>query len=157
MQQAIDDLGLKVELKAVWVGDFNDPTKARELTEAMIAEGADVIVGSLNLGMFGLFEAVKGAPGKVWATAKYTDKSLYAPDNCVTSLLYDWAGPLKEIVQRIMAGEKGGYYPLGFDTGVALQFPLRNVSEELNKEIQQIVADIESGKIKVEKNIQPIE
>lgn len=157
MQQAINDLGLKVQLKAVWVGDFNDPTKARELTDAMIAEGADVIVGSLNLGMFGLFEAVKGAPGKVWATAKYTDKSLYAPNNYVTSLLYDWAGPLKEIVQKIMAGQKGGYYPLGFDTGVAIQFPLRNVSEELNKEIQQLVADIESGKIKVEKNIQPIE
>ncbi|UCC88115.1 MAG: BMP family protein, partial [Anaerolineales bacterium] len=64
MQQAINDLGLDVELKPVWVGDFNDPTKARELTDAMIAEGADVIVGSLNLGMFGLFEAVKGAPGQ---------------------------------------------------------------------------------------------
>ena len=55
VEQAIEDLGLDVELKPVWVGDFNDPTKARELTDAMIAEDVDVIMGSLNLGMFGLF------------------------------------------------------------------------------------------------------
>ncbi|MEW6717288.1 MAG: BMP family protein [Chloroflexota bacterium] len=157
MEQAISDLGLDVELKPVWAGDFNDPTKARELAGAMIAEGVDVIVGSLNLGMFGLFEAAKSADTQVWVTAKYTDKSSFAPDNCITSLLYDWAGPLKEIVQKIISGETGGYYPLGFDTGVALQFPLRNVSEELSSEIEQITVDIASGKIEVIKNIEPIE
>ncbi len=157
MQQAINDLGADVELKPVWAGNFNDPTKARELTDAMIADGADVIVGSLNLGMFGLFEAVKGAPGQVWATAKYTDKSNFAPDNYITSVLYDWAGPLEDIVQKIMAGETGGYYPLGFDTGVALQMPLRNVSDQINSEMKQIIADVQSGKIKVAKDTTPIE
>jgi basic membrane protein A len=157
MEQAIDDLGSDVELKPVWVGDFNDPTKSRELTDAMIAEGADVIVGSLNLGMFGLFEAVKGAPGQVWATAKYVDKSNFAPDHYVTAVVYDWAGPLKDIVGKIMEGETGGYYPLGFDTGVAVQMPLRNVPDELNSEIEQIVADVQSGKIEVVKNTEPIE
>jgi basic membrane protein A len=157
IEQAIDDLGLDVEVKAVWAGNFNDPTKARELTDAMIAEGADVIMGSLNLGMFGLFEAVKSAPGQVLATAKYTDKASFAPDNYITSVLYDWAGPLKDIVGKIMEGETGGYYPLGFDTGVAVQFPLRNVSDELNSEIKQIVADVQSGKIEVVKNAEPIE
>lgn len=157
IEQAIDDLGLDVELKAVWVGDFNDPTKARELTDAMIAEDCDVIMGSLNLGMFGLFEAVKGAPEQVLATAKYTDKAGFAPDHYMTSVLYDWAGPLKEITQRIMDGETGGYYPLGFDTGVAIQLPLQNVPEELNGEIEQIVADVQSGKIEVVKDTTPIE
>ena len=157
MQQAVKDLGLDVEIKPAWVGDFNDPTKSRELAGAMIAEGADVIVGSLNLGMFGLFEAVKSASGPVWATGKYTDKSQYAPDNYLTSVLYDWAGPLKDIVQRIMKGETGGYYPLGFDTGVALHLPVRNASDELNSEIKQIVADVQSGKIQVVKNTEAIE
>jgi basic membrane protein A len=157
VEQAIDDLGLDVEVKPVWVGDFNDPTKARELTDAMIAEGVDVIMGSLNLGMYGLFEAVKGAPGPVLATAKYVDKSTFAPDHYITAVLYDWAGPLKDIVQKIMAGETGGYYPLGFDTGVAIQLPLRNVSDELNGEVEQLVADIQSGKIEVVKNTEPIE
>ncbi len=157
MQQAVDDLGLDVELRPVWVGDFNDPTKARELTEAMIGEGADVIVGSLNLGMFGLFEAAKGAQRDVLATAKYVDKSSYAPEHYITALLYDWAGPLKDIVGRIMEGESGGYYPMGFDTGVSIQMPLQNVPDELNAEVQQIVEDIQSGEIEVVEDTSPIE
>ena len=157
IEQAIADQGLDVEVKPVWVGDFNDPTKARELTDAMMAEDVDVIMGSLNLGMLGIFEAAKNAPDQVWVTAKYTDKSEFAPDHYVTSLLYDFAGPLKDITQRIMAGESGGYYPLGFDSGVSLQSPLQNISDELVSQIEQIVADIESGKIEVLKNTEAIE
>ncbi len=157
MEQAIDDLGLEVEIKSVWAGDFNDPTKARELTEAMIAEDVDVIVGSLNLGMFGLFEAVKNASADVKATAKYVDKSTYAPENYVTAVLYDWAEPLKEITQKIMEGETGGYYPMTFGAGVNLQLPLNNAPEEINSEVEEIVAGIESGEIEVIKNTEPIE
>ena len=120
---------MDVELKLVWAGDFNDPTKARQVADALIAEGCDVLMGSLNLGMFGVFEAVKSAPDKVLVTAKYTDKSTYAPDNYLTSLIYDFAGPLTAIYNKIQAGEMGGYYPLGFDTGVVIQTPLMNVDE----------------------------
>jgi len=157
MEQAIDDLELDVELNPVWVGNFNDPTKARELADAMIADGVDVIVGSLNLGMFGLFEAVKAAPEPVWVTAKYTDKTNFAPENYVTSVLYDFEGPLTEIAQKIMDGETGGYYPLGFDTGVALQLPLSNVTEDLNTGMTELIEKIESGEIEVIKNTEPIE
>ncbi len=157
MEQAIADSGREVQLQAVWAGNFNDPSKARELSDAMIADGVDVIAGSLNLGMFGVFEAVKSAPEEVYVTAKYTDKSSFAPDNYVTSLLYDFAGPLTAIVQRILDGESGGYYPLGFDTGVALQFPLRNVPPELDAEMQEIVAKLIAGEIQVVKNTEPIE
>ncbi len=152
VQQAVKDLGLDVEVKAVWAGDFNDPTKARQVADALIAEGCDVIMGSLNLGMFGLFEAVKASPTKVLVTAKYTDKSTYAPDNYMTSLLYDFAGPLKDIYAKIQAGETGGYYPLGFATGVALQTPLKNVSPEIQAEMDTLLADLRSGKIEVVKD-----
>uniref|UniRef100_A0A7C4Q2E5 BMP family ABC transporter substrate-binding protein n=1 Tax=Bellilinea caldifistulae TaxID=360411 RepID=A0A7C4Q2E5_9CHLR len=156
VQQAIKDLGLDVEVKAVWAGDFNDPTKARQVADALIAEGCDVIMGSLNLGMFGLFEAVKASPTKVLVTAKYTDKSTYAPDNYMTSLLYDFAGPLKEIYAKIQAGETGGYYPLGFATGVALQTPLKNISPEIQAEMDTLLADLRAGKIEVVKDTSEI-
>jgi len=157
MQQAVSDLGLDVEIKPVWVGDFNDPTKARELTEAMLSEDVDVIVGSLNLGMFGLFEAVKGSGGDVYATAKYVDKTNYAPDNYLTAVVYDWATPLKDIIQKIMNGETGGYYPMQFGTGFNLQTPIKNTSDEINQEIEQIISDVQSGKIEVVKNTEAIE
>jgi basic membrane protein A len=156
IQQAMKDVGSTATLKTVWAGDFNDPTKARQIADAMIAEGIDVIIGSLNLGMFGLFEAVKAGSGTVLVTAKYTDKSLYAPKNCITSLLYDFAGPLKEIVSKIQGGQKGGYYPLGFATGVKLQLPLKNVGDDVNKAAAQAIEDVKSGKIQVVKDNTPI-
>lgn len=107
--------------------------------------------------MFGLFEAVKAGSGDVLVTAKYTDKSSYAPDNYLTSVLYDFSGPLTEIVSKTMEGETGGYYPLGFDTGVSLQMPLANASPEVNEKVEQIIKDLEEGKIEVVKDTSPIE
>lgn len=158
IEQAIKDSGKTVELKPVWTGDFNDPAKARQVADAMIAEGVDVIIGSLNLGMQGVFESVKSNTGaKVLVTAKYSDKAQFAPENYITSLLYDFNGPMKEIVGKIQSGEKGGYYPLGFATGVKLQTPLSNVPESVNTEMDTIINDMVSGKIQVERNVEPIQ
>jgi basic membrane protein A len=157
MQQALKDMNSTAELKMVWAGDFNDPTKARSVTDAMIADNVDVIVGSLNLGMFGVFESVKAAQNPVLVTAKYTDKTNFAPKNYVTSLLMDFKGPLEEIIGKIQAGEKGGYYPLGFATGVTLQTPLLNVAANVNTEMTQVMNDIKDGKIKVTKDTTAIE
>jgi basic membrane protein A and related proteins len=158
IQQALEDEGLsdQVELQAVWVGDFNDPTAARELADAMIADGVDVIIGSLNLGMVGVFEAAKTSDQTVYVTAKYTDKSIFAPDNFVSGVLYDWAGPLTEIVSNIQQGETGGYYPLGFATGVRLQEP-RNVPDDVKQRVLDVVQQLESGEIEVVKNTDPTE
>ena len=153
VRQAVTDLGLDVQIVAVWAGDFNDPTKARQVADALIADGCDVIMGSLNLGMFGLFEAAKASGTDVRVTAKYTDKATYAPENYMTSLIYDFAGPLTEIYNRILAGETGGYYPLGFDTGVSLQQPLRNVSPEVQARMETILQDLVDGKIQVVKDV----
>ena len=155
MQQAFKDLNATVDFKYVWAGDFNDPSKGRQLADAMLADGVDVIVCSLNLGIFGVFEAAKAKDpdgGHILITAKYIDKTNFAPKNYITSLLYDFKGPMKEIVGKIMAGTKGGYYPLGFATGVAIQTPLKNVSADLNTQIQSIIDDVKSGKTQVVKD-----
>jgi len=159
VEQAIKDLGVTVEFKKVWSGDFNDPTKGRQLADAMLADGVDVIICSLNLGIFGVFEAAKAKDpegGHILVTAKYIDKTSFAPKNYITSLLYDFKGPMKEIVGRIIKGEKGAYYPLGFATGVAVQFPLKNVSDDINTSIKTLVDDVKSGKIQVVKDITAI-
>ncbi len=159
VQQAIKDLGLEdtVEFKYVWAGDFNDPTKARQLADALIADGVDVIMCALNLGVFGAFEAVKAAPDKnVLITVKYIDKANFAPNNYITALVYDFAGPLTEIVTKIQAGETGGYYPLGFATGVDLQMPLKNVDPAIETQVQGILDKVKAGTITVVKDTSEI-
>lgn len=158
MEQASSDLGLDVRIQPVWTGDFNDPAAGRQLAGQLLAQNVDVVVGSLNLGMVGVFEAVKAEPaGEAWVTAKYTDKSEFAPEHYVTSVLYDFTGPLRQIVERIQAGETTGYYPLGFDTGVELQLPLQNVGPEVEEELLPVIEGVESGEIEVEKNTTPID
>ena len=152
IQQALTDMGSKAELVINYTGDFNDPTKARQAADAMIASGVDVIMASVNLGVLGVFEAAKTAAdsGKtVLVTAKYTDKSSFAPKNYITSVLYDFAKPLEDIVTKIQAGEKGGYYPLGFDTGVSIKFPLANVDPAVEAQAKDVVAKVMDGTIKV--------
>lgn len=157
IDQAIEELGADVEVIPVWAGDFNDPGKARELADALIADGVDVIITSLNLGTLGVFEAAKAADGKVLVIAKYTDKSEFAPDNYVTSMLYDFSDPLTNIVRNIENGESGGMYHLGFDTGIDLQLPLSNASDELNADIEALLNDMKAGNVTVVKDTEPIE
>ena len=157
MQQAIADTGLDVTLNPVWAGDFNDPAKARELADAMIADDVDVLIGSLNLGVFGIFEAAKNTDKPIKVIAKYTDKSSFAPEHYVTALLYDFEGPLLDIIGQIEAGTTGGYYPLGFATGVSLQLPLQNVADEVGSQMESLIAELEAGNIDVVKNVEAIE
>jgi basic membrane protein A len=157
IEQAIGDLGLDVEVIPVWVGDFNDPSKARELADTLISEDVDVIVSSLNLGTLGVFEAAKAAGPEIKVIAKYTDKSEFAPDNYVTSALYDFEGPLTDIVGNILNGERGGNYNLGFDTGIDMQLPLTNASDEINTFAEELLADMKAGNVEVIKDTAPIE
>lgn len=150
IQQALADLGSDVELIYVWTGDFNDPTKARQTADALIGQGVDVIMSSLNLGVYGVFEAAKAVADKqILVTVKYTDKTSYAPANYVTSVIYDFAGPLQDIIMRIYAGETGGYYPLGFDTGVKVQLPLKNVDPAVQTQVEETVQKVIDGSIVV--------
>lgn len=153
IEQAIADLGVDVELIPVWTADFNDPAKTRQLADALIADGVDVIMGSVNLGMVGVFEAAKATTDrKILITAKYSDKTSFGPDNYMTALLYDFSDPLVQIITKIKAGETGGYYPLGFDTGVKLQLPLQNVPEEVSAQVEEITQKVISGEIVVVKD-----
>lgn len=153
IQQAISDLDIKVELVPVWTADFNDPAKTRQLADALIADGVDVIMGSVNLGMVGVFEAAKATTDKkILITAKYSDKTSFGPDNYITAVLYDFSKPLVDIITSIEGGKTGGYYPLGFDTGVALQLPLQNVTPEVAAKVEEVINKVISGEIVVVKD-----
>jgi len=153
MNQALKDAGSTAQIIPVWTGDFNDPAKAQQITSQLMSQGADVIVGSLNLRTVGAFQATKDKPaGSVWIPAKYTDKSQSAPEQYATSLISDLTKPLDDILAKIQAGARSGYYPLGFDTGVQIQEP-KNLPAEVTEKVEAVVADVKSGKITVEKNL----
>lgn len=159
IQQALDDLGSTAKINYSFVGDFNDPVKARTTAESLIGVGCDVLLSSLNLGNYGLFTAVEKADSKVFLTTKYTDKQEHAPENYLTTDLFNFDVPLLDIVGKVIAGEKGGAMDLEYGKEKAryTQFPVNHVSEEINQQLMKIADDVESGKITVIKNMETIE
>ncbi|WP_392543796.1 BMP family ABC transporter substrate-binding protein [Oryzobacter telluris] len=149
MEQAMKDTGAGTTIKPVWTGDFNDAAKAQQFATQLIGSGADVVVGSLNQGATGTFQAFEGKPeGSGWVTAKYTDKSKAAGSHYAGSLEYDFTQPLADVLAKIKAGTTTGRYPLGFDTGVKIQMS-DGVPADVKAAVDETVAKVTSGEIKV--------
>ena len=159
MQQALDDLGSTAKIHYSFVGDLNDPVKSRTTAESLIGAGCDILISSVNLGNYGLFTAVEKADSRVYLTTKYSDKTEHAPDNYLTTDLFDFDVPLRDIVGKVIAGEKGGTLDLKYGKEEAryTQFPINHVSEEINAQLMKLADDVESGKITVVKNMDTIE
>jgi len=150
LEQGIEDSGKDADLKPVWTGDFNDTVKATQFTSQLLSGGNDVIVSSLNLGVVGAFEAMKGTPaGKNWITVKYTDKSSNDPDHYAATVLYDFAEPLQAILDEIEDGTTSGIYVMGFGKGADVSIG-DNVPADAKKAAEQAAADVESGATEVE-------
>lgn len=155
INQALKDQNSSAVLEYVFVGDFNDPLKARQAAEGLMSQGSDVIISAVNLGNFGLYSAVKEADKPVFLTTTYTDKATQAPDNYLSSDLFNFSIPLSGIVSKIVAGENSGFWSMEYGVGKArsTQFPIMNVSDEINAAVKKIAADVESGKIVVNKEL----
>lgn len=153
-RQAIRDVGSPAELSYLYVGDFNDPVKTRQAAESLISTGVDVIISSVNLGNFGLYNAVKEADTQVYITTKYTDKTDQAPDNFLTSDLFDFRVPLTDILGRFIAGETNGFLYLDYGSGLArdTQFPIRNIRDDYNTRLQELAAQVEAGEVDIVRN-----
>lgn len=144
--QAIRDYNPKAQLVWNHIGDFNDPVKSRQTAEAQIAAGADVIVTFVNLGVYGVVEAAKASPKPVLLTTFMTDKWEVAPKNFATSLLANFSGPYKHIVERILKGERTGYYEMRPGSGMELSEP-RNVPAEAAAKARAVFKEVSSGKV----------
>lgn len=152
VRDAIKKYNPSASLIYIWVGDFNDPVKAKAAAETLIAQGVDIILSSVNLGNYGIFEAIKNSGKKVLLTVKYTDKSSMLPDSIVTSYMYNFSVALNYIVGKILSGEKGGYYKMEFGKACYILFPLKNVPKSVEDEARKASEDLISGRLVVEFN-----
>jgi basic membrane protein A len=157
IQQAIKDSGANVKLHPIWVGDMNDPQLAENGTRTLIDLGADIIISSINLGVAGVVKSIIEADRTVLFTSKYTDKSDLAPELYITSALYDFNIPISNILNNIQNGERGGYFLMDLNSGIAIQSPLQNVPSELDETLTQVQNDILNGKISIVQDFSPID
>lgn len=145
INQALKDHNPKASLIYNFIGDFNDPVKSRQTAEAQIAAGADVLLTFVNLGLYGVAEAAKSAPKPVLLTTLYTEKWDTAPKNMAVALVFDFAKPYREIVGKILKGEKGGYYEMRPGSGMELS-AMRNVPPGVADKVRAVFKEVVAGK-----------
>jgi basic membrane protein A len=145
--KAAHDTNSSVKVLRYWTDDFFDAVKASSAANALVAQHADVIINSLNLGYFGIVQAVNNS--NVLLIAKYTDKAASAPNNQMTSFMFNFNGPLTSVYTSITNGVRSGLLKLTYGTDNFTLLPLKNVSTATSDAVSAIVDKLKNGQITV--------
>ncbi|WP_077036824.1 BMP family ABC transporter substrate-binding protein [Pelomonas sp. KK5] len=133
-------------VKVVWVNDWYNPGREREVAQSLIANGADVIGSAFQDAP----AVVQYADSKgVWSIGMFSDVSRYAPKGLLTSIMHDWTPYLRQVVKDSLAGSfKGAPYLASLkNKGVNLAPWNKAVPATVVAMAQQAQADIESGRL----------
>jgi len=90
----------KARVHVVWTSSWYDPGKEREATEALIAQGADIITQHTDS-----TAPVQAAEDKgVYAIGYHSDMSKYGKHAHLTAVTHRWGGFYTRIAKQVMAG-----------------------------------------------------
>ncbi len=145
IKQAAHEQGGDLQVIDAFIGDQNDPVKARQTTASQIGDGVDFVVVSVNLGVNGVAEAAKAAPRPVYFTTYYTEKPELAPDRLTVSLLSDFATPYLQVVKAIQGGQRGGYVEMRPGNGFQLS-EIRNVPPAAAQKAKEAFDAVAAGR-----------
>ena len=133
-------------LKFILINSWYDPPKEGDAAKALMDQGCDIITQHTDSPA--PLQAVSGRGLKGFGQS--TDMSKFAPDAELTAAIDIW-GPY--YVQRIKAAMAGAWTSGdvwgGFDSGMLVLSPFKNMPPEVAALATATVADITSGKLKV--------
>lgn len=109
--QGAHEIDPSVKTSATVTGDYNDVGKAKQAASAQISDGVDQIVGALDSGVQGLYQAAQASvsPVEVYQVFKL---DCAAADNVVGAGIVNWAALIESAVTDYAAGD--------LDAGVTL-------------------------------------
>lgn len=144
------ECGSERDLQATWTGTFDDNAKAKQAAEALIAQGADVIIDFQDAATPGVQSAVKEHPNVRYVGTMF-DWADRVPDQIVTSVAFDYeSGYLG--AARLLRDEKleAKVYPSGVETGGIVLTDFENTSAAVEKGGTALYENIKSGDLKVD-------
>ena len=141
------------EVTTKYVGNWHDVAMARELAEALIAQGADAIFQNADKAGLGVFQAAAAHPGVI-AFGSNKDQNGVAPEVVLASAVIDVPAAVVRLGKVVKAGE---YAPkaetMGTKEGVVTVTLNRTLMSQLPPELTTFVEDlrkkIEAGEIAV--------
>ncbi len=135
------------EVFSTFVGDFNDPVGAKQAAAAQIENGADIVASSVDLGVYGLFEAAREA-GDVKIMTLLSDQYENAPDVILGATLMDYPGAIIEVTNQIAEGARGGYHAISWAAGTAYWSDFHGqIPDDVMDELAEVEAALVAGEI----------
>lgn len=143
-----------VDVRTILTGSFDDAGKAKEVANAMLDAGADIIMVDVSQASMGGIEACKDRDAMI--IGAIMDQAYLAPDNMITSGVANMPLAFKKFVDKYL--EEGdvfeaGSYRMGVDDDVIYLAPYYKFEDKLTDEqkatIQKVYDDIRSGDLVV--------
>jgi basic membrane protein A and related proteins len=104
----------EIEVKASYTNDWNDVSKAKEATQALLASGVDVVYNMLDAAAAGVIETL--AEKNAYAIGYFEDQLKLAPKTILTSAVQNYGLAIESIAAIAKDGQmKGKIYTLGLD------------------------------------------
>jgi basic membrane protein A len=145
------DPQVEIELAQIGQAGYADAAGGRRVTEAVIADGADVIFGMGDGSSFGMIEAVERAGGDVQFIDVIGDKTEIDDQGILlSSVLWNFDGLFTDAIEDIGAGTFGEQgYELDLENGGIDLLQTDQIDDQTWNEIQDIRDQIISGEIEV--------
>jgi simple sugar transport system substrate-binding protein len=115
--QGLRSVNPKGQVRVVWTSAWYDPGKEREAAEALIAQGADVIMQHTDS-----TAPVQAAEAKgVYAIGYHSDMSKFGPKAHLVASTHNWTGYYQSVVDKVMKGQwKAEQYVGGIKEGMVV-------------------------------------
>ena len=145
MTLAAQKVNPNIKTKIVWVFSWYDPGKEAEAAQALIDQGADIIMQHTD----STAPVQTAEKSGIWSFGQASDMQRFAPKSILTSIIDDWA---PYYVERAIAARDGTWSQQdtwhGLKEGmVAMSTYNKGMGADLVKEAEQLQKDLASGKI----------
>jgi basic membrane protein A and related proteins len=133
---------------------YDDAAGASRVTEQQLAAGADIIFGMGDGASFGMIEAIREHNANAENQAMFIDvigdKSEEYSDVLLTSVVFDYTGIYREMIENTETGEFGQIYTMNIENdGVRLLELPDDVSQEARDAVDEARQGILDGEIEV--------
>jgi basic membrane protein A and related proteins len=144
------ECGSEDDLLTTWSGTFDDNAKAKQATNALISQGADVIIDFQDAATPGVQSAIKEHPDVQYVGTMF-DWAEDMPDQIITSVAIDYEDGYVDTANLLLDGKlEPKVYSSGVATGGLELTEFTNTTPEVEEKGKALYESIESGELKVD-------
>ncbi|MGQ0803498.1 MAG: BMP family protein [Actinomycetota bacterium] len=149
-EQGVEAADPDVEVATSYVGDLFDPVKTKQVSDALAADGADVLWVVTVGGTPGAIQSIR--ENEILGIGYGDDSYELAPNYIVTTTLVDTRKTIVDMTKRFLDGKlKGKTYKSGFKQKVFGLADFRDLATpEQEERIRQLEKDAKSGNLPIE-------